>query len=65
MCVNTGFIDPVVVLDADRVADLSLIWIVGAFMRSSVQRRVTKPSPSVLPFTDIWHLRPSLGRHSQ
>jgi hypothetical protein len=25
MCVNAGLIDPVVVLDADRVADLSLI----------------------------------------
>jgi hypothetical protein len=61
MCVNTGLIDPMVVYDAHRVADSSLIWIVGAFMRSSVQHRITKPLLSAMPFTNTSHLRTSLG----
>ena len=60
MCVNNGLIDPVVVCDTDRVADSSLIWIVGVFMRLSVQRRTTKPSPFAMPFTNTSHLRTSL-----
>ena len=60
MCVNTGLIGPMV-CDANRVVDSSLIWIVGAFMRSSVQHRITKHSPSAMPFINTLHLRTSLG----
>ena len=60
MFAYTGLTDSVVVLNTDRVADLSPIWILGAFMRSSLQRRITKLSLSLLLFTGTYHLRPSL-----